>query len=225
LSNLLIIFAKAPIPGLVKTRLFPHLSFEEAAELHGAFLADTVDTALSVPDTDACIAYTPDESLEVLRGLYGERIATYMPQEGPGLGERMDRAFGRAFETGAQRAAIIGSDIPTLPAGYITEAFRLLDDADLVLGPSEDGGYYLVALKRPAPGIFEGIDWSGPKVFEDTMSRARSLGLRVDQLPKLNDVDTIDDLKRLSGSPLPAHTSRVVSKFAVRLKAGHVWNI
>lgn len=223
MDNILIIFAKAPVAGLVKTRLFPHLSFDEAAEMQRAFLTDTVDKALAVPDLEVCIAYTPDRALEVLKGLNGDKVARYLPQEGGDLGERMGRAFDSAFETGAKKAAIVGADIPTLPSSYISEAFLSLGESDVVLGPSADGGYYLIALDRPAPGLFTGVEWSGPQVFEATLQNAVSLGLRISLLPPLRDVDTIDDLRGLLGQQLPPNTGSMLRAVEDRLGSQSDW--
>ncbi len=218
MDDLLIIFAKAPIAGLVKTRLFPHLSFDEAAEMQRAFLADTVDKALAIPGINACIAYTPEKAVEVFKDICGDRVASLMPQEGADLGERMDRAFSSAFEAGAKKTVIIGADIPTLPACYICAAFRMLGEFDLVLGPAKDGGFYLIALKCPAPGLLTNVAWSGPDVLATVTAKAEASGLRVSFLPPLRDVDTFEDLKGLIGQPLPPNTSRML--LAIEAKLG-----
>jgi rSAM/selenodomain-associated transferase 1 len=223
LDDLLIIFAKAPIAGLAKTRLFPHLSFEEAAEVHRAFLSDTVDKALMMPTFDVCLAYTPVRCLDVFKQLYGPRVTDYLPQHGDDLGERMSNALDCAFDRGAGKAAIIGSDIPTLPAHYINAAFKRLDKCDLVIGPSLDGGYYLVAMKRPAPELFKGIAWSGPDVYKDTLTNAGRLGMKVEMLPLLKDIDTVEDLRGLLGTRLPPNTHRVLSGLEDRLRRQADW--
>ena len=222
MDNLLIVFAKAPIPGLAKTRLFPHLSFEEAAELQRAFLADMADKALSSPHFSSCLAYTPPGTLGVFKEIYGERFL-YHEQGAGDLGERMSRSFDHGFNAGAKRVAVVGTDVPTMPACYLCAAFRLLDGADIVLGPASDGGYYLVALKEPAPEIFGRMDWSGPDVLGVTADRALALGLKADYLPKLDDVDTFEDLKGLTNSPLPPHTDRLISSIGHRLKEHLDW--
>ena len=222
-DDVLIIFAKAPIPGLAKTRLFPHLTFDEAAELHRAFLMDTVNKAMSSRRFRVCLAYTPANSLNIFKDLYGGEHMEFMPQHEGDIGERMSRAFSQAFENGAGKAAIIGTDIPTLPAHYISAAFKRLDRTDLVVGPSKDGGYYLVAMKRHTPALFEGIAWSGPEVLKETLKRVRMAGLKAGLMPPLRDVDTFDDLKGLLGARLPVHTHRMVSSLADRLKAQADW--
>lgn len=223
MDDLLIIFAKAPIAGLVKTRLFPHLSFEEAAEVHRALLTDTVDKVLTMPVFDVCLAYTPERCLEVFKQLYAGRVSDYMAQQGTDLGERMANAFECAFDRGTKKAVIIGSDIPTLPVFYINAAFKRLDNADLIIGPSADGGYYLVATKRPAPELFRDIKWSGPDVYKDTLGNAAKLGLKTELLPVLRDVDTIEDLRGLIGTKLPPNTQRVLSGLEDKLSGHAAW--
>ena len=132
MDNLLMVFAKAPIAGLVKTRLFPHISFEEAARLQHAFLADTLDKAFSLPDTRVCLAYEPASALPFLKELFDkEDVLEYLPQEGVDLGERMRRAFDEGFRMGAGRVLIIGSDVPTLPERSISAAFEKLSGSTL----------------------------------------------------------------------------------------------
>ncbi|MBI5191058.1 MAG: TIGR04282 family arsenosugar biosynthesis glycosyltransferase [Nitrospirae bacterium] len=223
MDNLLIIFAKAPVAGLVKTRMFPFLSFEEAAGVQRAFLEDTVDKAVSAGTHEVCIAYSPEGSHDLFRSLFGDRVAHYHAQAGDDLGARMAAAFGCAFGAGARKAVIVGSDVPTLPSEFISDAFGMLDTADVVLGPSQDGGYYLVGLTRPVPALFAHIPWSARTVFRDTLARAEGLGLSVSTLPTLRDVDTFEDLRALVGAALPPHTHRMVYSFEDRLRGGHDW--
>ena len=224
MDNLLMVFAKAPIAGLVKTRLFPHISFEEAARLQHAFLADTLDKAFSLPDTRVCLAYEPASALPFLKELFDkEDVLEYLPQEGVDLGERMRRAFDEGFRMGAGRVLIIGSDVPTLPERSISAGFERLSHSDVVLGPAVDGGYYLIGLNRPAPALFEGIVWSGPDVFASTLKRAFALGLRVDVLPEHRDVDSFTDLKLLVTELLPPNTHRFVSEMMPRLLSQSDW--
>lgn len=223
LENFLIIFAKAPIAGMVKTRLFPHLSFEEAAGLQRALLADMVAKTACLPGIRRCLAYTPERTLDMVQELCFGLPIEYGLQEGEGLGERMKRSLACAFGRGAGKAAIIGTDVPTLPPYYLCTAFVKLDEADLVIGPANDGGYYLIGMKRPIPELFDGISWSGPGVFGATMEKARSLGLTVFCLPPLQDIDTIKDLKGLLGAALPHNTRMVVAGLEPRLRAQMEW--
>jgi rSAM/selenodomain-associated transferase 1 len=120
---------------------------------------------------------------------------TLRPQRGGDLGEKMAAAFEEAFASGARRAVLIGSDVPWVTRETVVEAFRSLEDHDLVLGPARDGGYYLVALERQRPELFEGIAWSTPSVLASTVERAGILGLTVRLLDPLRDIDTLQDLR------------------------------
>ena len=217
-GDFLIIFAKAPIPGVAKTRLFPHLSFEEAAELQQAVLTDMVDKASVMCRFRVCIAYTPKNSFHMLKSQYGDRVVEFFAQEGTDLGERMHRAFESAFEKGAAKAVIIGADIPSLPPYYLCWMFEKLKSVDLVLGPAADGGYYAVGLKRPVPELFTEMRWSRPDVVSNTMARADLLGLRYELAPPLNDIDTFEDLRGALEGPLPPNTRRLLERLEPRLK-------
>ena len=117
------------------------------------------------------------------------------------LGRRLLAAFEAALADGARTPVLIGSDSPTLPSNLLRAGQRLLANHDVVVGPAEDGGYYLVGMNRLQPAIFEGIDWGESVVLEQTLARAASAGLRVATLPYWYDIDTADDLARLEGSP------------------------
>jgi rSAM/selenodomain-associated transferase 1 len=222
-EDLLIVFTKAPIAGMVKTRMFPHVSFEEAAKLQHAFLADTLAKGFAQPGVKVCLAYTPPEALEMLEASFGKENLLYLAQEGADLGERMSRAFDAGFGMGCGRVLIVGSDVPTLPEQFIQAAFDGLKDADVVIGPAKDGGYYLIGMKEPNPAMFEGITWSGPKVFGMTLKRAEWLKLKVFELPELQDVDSFTDLKLLLDEPLPPNTGRRVRELLSRLTEQPGW--
>lgn len=218
-ADRLIIFAKAPVPGRVKTRLCPPLTPGEAAALHAAFIRDTLDMAVSGGPYVVTLAYTPRGSDPVFREVLGSAPVELAPQEGRDLGLRMHGSLARAIAAGAKKAALIGTDIPALPANFIRDAFLALDGSDLVLGPAEDGGYYLVALKKPEKRLFTGITWSTPGVLADTLARAKALGLKVSLLPAMTDVDTPADLYALLDGPLPPETRRFVERLRPRLAA------
>ena len=120
-----------------------------------------------------------------------------LPQEGDDLGERMADAFARAFARGARRVAIVGTDVPGVTRETVLAALSALDAADVALGPAEDGGYYLLALREPRPELFAGIAWSTATVAAETRSRAAASGLTVRELPALRDLDTLEDLRGL----------------------------
>uniref|UniRef100_UPI0026367E0D TIGR04282 family arsenosugar biosynthesis glycosyltransferase n=1 Tax=Geobacter sp. TaxID=46610 RepID=UPI0026367E0D len=134
------------------------------------------------------------------------------------LGERMAGAFRRAFDRGCRRVAIIGTDSPDLPLAFIGWAYELLADpaVDAVFGPSEDGGYYLLALKRFHPALFAGIPWSTDKVLELSLARAAEAGLATALLPPWYDVDTADDLRR-PGLMVPESTAPLTREFLLGL--------
>jgi hypothetical protein len=190
--------AKAPVPGRVKTRLCPPLTEEQAASLAHGFLLDALARARTLAAAALYLAYSPPDAEAIFQEIAGEGI-TCLPQEGDDLGQRMDRLSRRLLAAGHPAVAIIGTDTPTLPVSILADALDRLagGHADLVLGPSEDGGYYLIGMRRPLPGIFADIAWGGPTVLADTRERAAGLGLKVSLLQSWFDVDTPEDLARL----------------------------
>ena len=213
----LIIFAKAPIPGEVKTRLCPPLLAREAAKLAEAFLLDEVETFSTLPGCRVSVAFTPADAAPLFRRLLGEQMVPWLALQSPGdLGNRLHTAFAAACPSWWP-VAVIGSDSPDLPPGLLEEAFRTLEEdaADVVVGPTVDGGYYLVAARQAHPALFRGIPWSTPAVLAATVERAEQAGLRVRLLPLWEDVDEIDDLYRLrdrlqGAPPLVAPRTRAV---------------
>lgn len=190
--------AKAPVPGRVKTRLCPPLTEEQAASLAHGFLLDALARARTLAAAALYLAYSPPDAGAIFQEIAGEGI-TCLPQEGDDLGQRMDRLSRRLLAAGHPAVAIIGTDTPTLPVSVLADALDRLagGHADLVLGPSEDGGYYLIGMRRPLHGIFADIAWGGPTVLADTRERAAGLGLKVSLLQSWFDVDTPEDLARL----------------------------
>ena len=192
------VFAKNPVPNQVKTRLIPTFSPEQAAIIYTAFLTDTCETLTKLPDADLIIAYTPTAAQSDLRALIG-KDAIYIPQIGRDLGKRLTAATQWAAEQTYTKILLVGSDSPTLPLSYISQAIKLLDSRDIVIGPSTDGGYYLIGfsvenVSRTVPFIFEGIAWSTFDVFQQTLARIRSLKVDLALLPPWYDVDTAEDL-------------------------------
>ncbi len=191
------IMAKAPRAGEVKTRLCPPLSSDEAAELYHCFLQDKVAQVQAVKGAQPVLSYTPQGEVAFFEGLAPDFLL--LPQEGPDLGARLAHTFGELFARGHRIVCAIDSDSPTLPSSYLTRAVTLLGqpEVDLLLGPSEDGGYYLIGLKHLHRELFEGISWSSDRVLHQTRERAAALCLRVVSLPPWYDVDTPEDLARL----------------------------
>jgi len=184
MTTLLIIFAKEPRPGQVKTRLSPPLSPEEAAQLYHRFILDILDEMARVPEMRLAVAFSPPTAQVFFRRLAPPGTVLF-PQEGADLGERMARAFARNFTAGFSPVVLRGSDVPDLPAAVVSEAKTVLaaGQARVVLGPCPDGGYYLVGLSEPQPALFRGPVWSSRTVLADTLRLARQLGLSVHLLP------------------------------------------
>ena len=199
MSTALIIFAKAPIPGEVKTRLCPPLDPDEAASLHGTLVLDAVERAKGLAGASLYVAGAPDLAhpfFKVLEGRYGAKL---LPQRGPDLGARMKWAMQDAFQQGAQDVILTGTDLPTLPRTNLVEALTLVTKHDVVLGPTADGGYYLIGLRKMVPALFEGIDWSTSTVFAETKKKIEAAGLSLGLLPECRDLDTLEDLKVFIG--------------------------
>ena len=198
MKTCVIVFAKNPIPNQVKTRLIPSLSPEQAATLYTAFLTDWCETLAALPDVDIVIAYTPEDAQSDLRALIGDD-AIYIPQMGADLGERLVSATQWAAAHNYTKIVVVGSDSPTLPISYISQALRLLDPRDVVIGPSTDGGYYLIGfsvenLPTIVPHVFEEIKWSTAEVFQQTVTRIREAEATLGLLPPWYDIDTAEDL-------------------------------
>lgn len=208
--------AKAPSFGQAKTRLVGPLSAEKVTSLYIAFVKDTTAKAQSLSISDLLISYTPADGEEEVKRLVS-KAEGYFPQQGEDIGPRMASAFAKAFDLGYERVVLTGTDLPTLPASHLEESFRLLETVDLVLGPSTDGGYYLIGIKRFVPEIFQNVEWSTSQVLAQTLGIAKSARLSVGLLNSWYDVDTPEDLDRLvkdledmraaQSKDLPSHTA------------------
>ena len=196
MSTCVVLFAKKPTPGAVKTRLQSHLSARDAARLYEALLLDCATALHATKAVAKVVAFAPANAEDALRTLLTP-IGTfeYVPQIGADLGQRMEGLMQWAFARGAERVVLVGSDSPSLPASYIDEGLALLREKEVVLGPSTDGGYYLVGRRKGESRIFEGVAWSTEMVFEQTLARlgTQTLGL----LPPWYDVDTPEDAEFL----------------------------
>jgi rSAM/selenodomain-associated transferase 1 len=192
----LIVFAREPLPGKVKTRLAAAIGNRAAADLYETMLQDVLKSVRELSDVDVVVYWDcEEESLPLLAGKYRCRSRRQIPGD---LGRRMQSAFEEMFADGCELCCIIGSDAPDLPLPYILEAFRLLESpqpADVVLGPSRDGGYYLLGLRHVRPQLFTGIPWSSAFVLERSLAAARNSGLPVSLLPVWQDIDTFEDLQ------------------------------
>jgi rSAM/selenodomain-associated transferase 1 len=193
----IVIMAKAPRAGAVKTRLCPPLSPADAADLYACFLRDKIAQVQGVTGVTGVIAFTPGESRSEFELLApGFRL---IEQLGADLGERLRNCLDGLLGDAYAGAVAIDSDTPTLPTAFLEQAVSLLSGpgADVVVGPSDDGGYYLIGVRRPAPFLFERMPWSTPAVLPETLRRAEAKGLQVARLPVWFDVDTPADLDRL----------------------------
>lgn len=189
----LILFARRPELGRVKTRLTPPATASQALALYEAFLADQVRFAASFARARRGVEVCFDGPWEFPPGIA-------VTEQGPGdLGERLARAVARSRARGARATVIIGADAPSLPRGRVEEAFEALSSgADAVIVPAEDGGYVLVGATSPHPALFEGIPWGGSDVAAVTRRHAAEAGLRLSELEGWRDVDTWDDLAALA---------------------------
>jgi rSAM/selenodomain-associated transferase 1 len=188
--------AKQPMPGATKTRLVPPLSPQQAAALYECFLRDTIYLARQVPDVHRVVAYSPPDAKAYFAGIAPG--FEYYRQRGPDLGTRLDDALNHYLGLGYRQVAAMNSDGPTLPPRYLEGAFGALNgEADVVLGPSHDGGYYLIGLKHPAPRLLREVCMSTPHVTTDTLTLAAKEGLKVTLLPTWYDVDDAQSLARL----------------------------
>lgn len=205
-AALLIIMARRPEPGRAKTRLCPPLTLEEAALLYEGMLRDTLELVGSLVGVSPAIAVSPVGSEDYFRTLAPDAL---LIDQGEGeLGVRLAHTTAAAFAYGARAVAVMSSDSPAVTLDALAQSFHLLADHDLVLGPSEDGGYYLAALCRPIPALFTEVTMSTPRVLHDTLAVATRLGLRVALLPLSYDVDSAADLVRLQADPAPLRHTR-----------------
>jgi rSAM/selenodomain-associated transferase 1 len=221
----LVIMAKEPAVGQTKTRLCPPLTCAEAAALYEAMLRDTIELVAGpsaslragLEGVRLAIAVTPPGAADSFRRI-SPPDAILLPVAGADIGDCLNQVLGRLLADGHSRAIALNSDGPTLPVATLCQAIAWLNGADVVLGPSEDGGYYLIGLTQPRPELFRGIEWSSERVTAQTLARAEAMGLRVALLPPWYDVDTAADLDRLRAelATLPAealpHTRRFFNR-------------
>jgi len=216
--NALLVVAKRPAPGKTKTRLTPPLTPAKAAGLYQCFLNDTLDLMRQLPGVQPGVVYLPPGEEEYFRKVAPDFELTL--QRGDSLGERLDNATSHYLGAGCQSVVIMDSDSPTLPVAYLRQAFDLLDrEIDVVIGPCDDGGYYLIGLKQPASRLFREVQMSTPNVTSDTLALAAAQGLSVRQLPPWYDVDDAASLRRLEAElqvtpdHIAVHTRRFLKRF------------
>ena len=216
----LMIFVRHPEPGKVKTRLAQAYGDRFAAELYGYFVDDLLEE-LERGSYRLEIAFTPAEKESAIRWRFGGRFS-YTPQEGEGLGERMEKAFRSCFAKGFAAAILIGSDFPDLTVEVIEQAFHALENGhDAVVGPAFDGGYYLIGFRSATfdPGVFKEIPWGERTVCEETLNRLHARGYRISLAPTWHDIDTEEDLTALQARHANTPFSR--SRTMVFLRAAY----
>lgn len=195
-KNLLMVFVKYPTPGAVKQRLAQHLGNSKAAEIYKK-IAETIvqkNAPASSEDYILEIYFSPQEDEKLVRRWLKENEC-FSPQQGSDLGARMSNAFSHAFAAGYTKALLIGSDCPDISRTIVNRGFMLLDTHDIVLGPAQDGGYYLIGVREPIPELFSNIEWGTEKVLSQTIDKINAAGLSLDLLPMLRDIDRMEDLQ------------------------------
>ena len=193
-DNAVILFARDPILGQVKTRLSSSLDDKTILRLYTCFLEDSLEKIRLVDNTDCFVGISPSSLSGFFNGIEGSDTRLFN-QQGKDLGDKMRQAFVDRFSDGYKKVVIIGSDSPSLPVSYINEA--LTSDKDLILGPSTDGGYYLIAMTGKVSEVFDGVAWGTGHVLDETLDRVKKAGVSLELLPVWYDVDLPEDLKFL----------------------------
>lgn len=191
-----VIMAKAPLPDKVKTRLTPPLEPGVASSLYRSFLLDKIEQVRTIRAIHPFLSYTPEKEKDFFRNILPHGFEL-IQQVGEDLGEKLSNISKSLFHAGFKKVVILDSDTPNLPPGLIKEGIEGLDKFDVILGPCEDGGYYLIGMREHFPELFNGIPWSTSEVTRITLEKARNIGLSVSKLESWYDVDTGADLLRL----------------------------
>jgi len=186
----LIVFVKAPRPGTVKTRIARTAGAERACAIYREMVAAVLQKFASIRRVQ--LQFAPDDALDEIKPWLREGWVA-APQGQGELGERLQRACAASFAAGAERVVMVGSDSPEVKSGDIRTAWKELKSNDLVVGPAIDGGYWLIGLRAPHPELFRAIAWSSDQVLAQTLAQAKSIGLRVQLLRILRDIDTEED--------------------------------
>ncbi len=222
-DSCIIVFAKAPIIGHVKTRLATDLDETVVVNLYRNFVKDIID---KITDSGHVlkIFYDPPGSEPLMSDWLGTRHA-YFLQKGPDLGQKMANAFSDVFNQGIVRAILIGTDFPDLPGKILTDAMLSLETHDAVIGPAVDGGYYLIGFSSDSffPEIFNNMPWGTSAVYQKTMDVFSSSGISVHQLLKWRDIDNYDDLKNLIHS-LKDHPQKAPKTYSYLENIGMIKN-
>ena len=188
----IVVFARAPELGKVKTRLAAELGEREALVIYTRLAENTVRVVASLPHCDRIVAYTPEGDERRMREWLGAAFS-YEAQCDGDLGARMMNAFNRRFEENTERVLLVGTDAPELDVALLEEGFAALSHNDVVFGPAVDGGYYAIGLRAPQTVLFENVTWSESDTLSLSTAAARRAGLSVHLLPLLSDIDTAQD--------------------------------
>lgn len=208
MKKAIICFTRVPRPGVTKTRLLPVLRPEQCAQLHWTFLKDLARVYRQV-DADLFVAYTPDPDWAQLLNVFPG--AAFFPQEGGDLGEKMDRALRHVLALDYDAVVLTGADLPAMTAAHLRSGFAALESADIALGPTSDGGYYLIGTKMPCTALFRGQQYGGATVWENTLTAAKAGGFTVCPTAPCDDVDTPADLRSLCVDP-DSHTGQFLAQ-------------
>ena len=200
MKRAVICFTRVPKPGVTKTRLMPVLKPEQCAGLHWAFLKDLAELYKQL-DAHLFVAYTPDADWEILKSVFPP--AGYIPQKGRDLGEKMYRAIKKVTDLGYESVILTGTDLPMMTVAHLESGFTVLEEKDIAIGPTPDGGYYLIGMKIPSRDVFQVEGYGGASVFENTVTAALDAGLTVGYAIGCDDVDTPDDLWNLAKTVHP----------------------
>lgn len=211
-----VVVAKAPQVGKVKTRLCPPLNYQQATALYTGFLLDTVAIASQVGGAEVLLVCPSPEDITILKELLPPTIG-YILQSEPGLTAALTDSFQQALAKGYRKVFCISSDNPTLPVAYLEQAVQALDEAPLVFGPSEDGGYYLVGAKEVYPFLFSDMTWSVETVLRKSLLRAEQARLATQLLPLWYDLDTGQELARFIKELKPTGTEAFYTRQALDL--------
>ena len=210
----LAVMVKAPVPGLVKTRLVPPLTFDEAAGLYRCFVKDTFDRVAGLEGVRFFSPYAPPALADEVVSVIPAGVEAFA-QAGHTLGERISNVFKRLFSEGYGKVVVIGSDSPDVPLRYIEDAFKALGRVSLVLGPAEDGGYYLIGMNRFDERPFAAIPWSTSKVMDETLKRANSARMPFELISLWHDYDSFDDLALLRDNHSAPASSTFLTGLAI----------
>ncbi len=209
MKKAIVCFTRVPRPGLTKTRLMPLLKTKQCAMLHTAFLMDIAEV-YKASDADLFLSYAPDPDIQPLRDIFPFAI-DFFSQQGKNLGERMYNAIAYVLNLGYDAVILTGTDLPLLIAEHINKGFAALEKADIAIGPTSDGGYYLIGMKQAHIAPFEIQGYGKGSVYENTLGAIKQAGLTAAPAPICDDTDTPEDLHRLAEIiNLHSHTGKYI---------------